>query len=62
MKTKILVSAVIELEAGECRNLHGFMHSALSFAVGNANPDERDVARQFASQLDQIVDLELPPF
>lgn len=53
MKIKPVVTYVIEMDNEEGESLREYLYQANETAVLNANPDARNVARQFLSMLEQ---------
>lgn len=51
MNIKPITTYVIEMDGEEADALRQFMFLATESAVGNANPRQREVARQFAHML-----------
>lgn len=53
MKIKPVITYVIEMDNEEGEHLRDYLYQANETALLNANPDARNVARQFLSMLEQ---------
>lgn len=63
MKIKPILTYVIELENDEAEHLAEYIYQANETAVLNANPDARNVARQFLAMLQETArNYAQPPF
>lgn len=63
MKIKPILTYVIELENDEAEQLAEYIYQANETAVLNANPDARNVARQFLAMLQETArNYAQPPF